>query len=113
MTAPAAPPRATTFSAGSLFLGLVLLVVAHLVVAGGAYGAAKLASPTGAGEDDMAAFLAVSVLGELAVAGAGLIAFIVLLVKRRWDWALGVFLGWAAGPAFLALVALVQADSSY
>jgi hypothetical protein len=103
-----------SFSLGRLAAGLLIAAGAHVLIVGGAFLAGRIIEPTeGGGMDDLAAIASILVIGEIAVFFAALIGAIVLMVKRRFDWAVGTFFGWLAGPIFLLTVAAAQSGSQY
>jgi hypothetical protein len=97
MTPPGPPER--TFSFGRLLLGLLLGAIGHGIAVGATFLAAAIVEPSaGGGFEDVAAAVGSFLVVEALVFIAVVIAIIRLLIKGRRDTALGVSLGWVAGP---------------
>jgi hypothetical protein len=102
-------PATTSFSVARMLLGILLGAVGHAVAVGATFLAAALVEPSaGGGFEDVAAAVGAFLLIEALVFIAVVIAEIRLLIKRRYDLALGVFLGWVAGPVVFFGARLVQ-----
>ena len=84
---------------GRFLLGILLSVVGHGVAVGATFVAGAVVEPSaGGGFEDVAAAVGAFVIIEALLFIAVLIAVIALLMKRRHALALGIFLGWLAGP---------------
>jgi ACR3 family arsenite efflux pump ArsB len=87
------------FSVWRLLLGILLGALGHGVAVGATFLAAAVVEPSaGGGFEDVAAAVGAFLLIEALVFIAVVIAEIRWLIKRRYDLALGLFLGWVAGP---------------
>lgn len=110
MTTPTAAPG---FKISRLSLGVLTVVAAHLVVIGLAFLAGQLVEPSdGGGYEDVAAVVSVLLIGELIVFVSAIVASVMHVIKRRRDWAVGLFVGWALGPIGGLILSLTQASSA-
>jgi hypothetical protein len=95
----AGEPVGTTFSVGRLLIGILLGALGHAVAVGATFVAGAVVEPSaGGGFDDLGAAVGAFLVIEALLFIAVVIAVIRLLIKRRHDLALGIFLGWLAGP---------------
>jgi hypothetical protein len=95
----AGEPAGTTFSVGRLFLGVLLSLLGHAVAVGATFLAGAVVEPSaGGGFEDVAAAVGAFLLIEALLFIAVVIAVIRFLIKRRYDLAIGLFLGWLVGP---------------
>jgi hypothetical protein len=95
------PPQSTgaTFSVGRLLLGILLSALGHGVAVGATFVAGAVVEPSaGGGFEDVAAAVGAFLVIEALLFIAVVIAVVRLLIKRRYDLAVGIFLGWLAGP---------------
>ena len=92
-------PEIKTFRVGRAALGFLYALIAHAIVIGIAVVVVRT-TPSGEGFADLAAFLTVLFLGELAILALSLIIGIVLMVRGRKDLGLGLLIG-----GFLGVVA--------
>jgi hypothetical protein len=89
----------TTFSLGRFLLGILLSALGHGVAVGATFVAGAVVEPsTGGGFEDVAAAVGAFVVIEALLFIAVLIALVGLLMRGRHALALGIFLGWLAGP---------------
>jgi hypothetical protein len=95
----AGEPAGTTFSVGRLLLGILLSALGHAVAVGATFLAGAVVEPSaGGGFEDVAAAVGAFLVIEALLFIAVVIAVIRLLIKRRSDLAIGLFLGWLVGP---------------
>jgi hypothetical protein len=87
------------FRVGRALLGLLIALVAHAVVLGAAVVVAQT-TPADEGFADLAAFLSVLLIGELAILAGALVAGFVLIAKGRKDLGTGLLVG-----GFLGVIA--------
>jgi hypothetical protein len=99
MSSPSAPVPAT-FSFGRMLLGFLLPVLGHGLAFGSTFVVARIVEPSaGGGFEDVVAAIATFFLIEALLIIGSIIAIVMLLIRKRRDVALGVFLGWLVGPA--------------
>src|SRR5262245_12056409 len=92
------------FSVGRLILGILLGAVGHGLAVGATFVAAAIAEPSpGGGFEDIAAAVGAFLVVEALALIVMVIAVVRWLVKRRYDLAVGMFLGWLAGPIVYAV----------
>jgi hypothetical protein len=95
----AGEPVGTTFSVGRLLLGILLSALGHALAVGATFVAGAVVEPsTGGGFEDVAAAVGAFLVIEALLFIVVVVAVIRLLIKRRYDLAIGIFLGWLAGP---------------
>jgi hypothetical protein len=92
-------PAAPAFSIGRFLLGVLLSVLGHAVAVGATFIAGAVVEPSaGGGFEDVAAAVGAFFVIEALLFVAVLVFVIRYLIKRRYDLAIGLFLGWLAGP---------------
>jgi hypothetical protein len=103
---------AMTFSVWRMLLGVLFGVLGHALAVGSTFVVGAIMGPsTGSGLEGLegvVAAVATFFIIEALVAIAAIIAVIRLYINGRRDMALGIFLGWLAGPA-VYLVAQLRA----
>ena len=95
----AAVTETQPFRVGRFLLGFLYALIAHAVVVGVAVVLARV-TPAGDGFADLAAFLSVLLIGELAILVVSLITGIVLIVRGKKDLGTGLMVG-----GFLGVIA--------
>ena len=89
-------PEIKSFRVGRAVLGFLYALLAHAILLGIAVLVVRT-TPSGEGFADLAAFLTVLVLGELAILALSLIIGIVLIVRGRKDLGIGLLIGGLLG----------------
>jgi hypothetical protein len=92
------PARASTFSPGSVLLGVLIGLAGHALAFGAAFLAGQVVEPSGGGGFEDVAAVALTFLGiELLVTIASLVGGLILLVRGRRQLGAGLMLGWLLG----------------